>query len=104
VGGRVEVGLPRAQADHVLALSRSRAARAVTARVGEGLTRWTRRATGKSLNFLHSLEIGSPAILRDCVRPGHREYMRVEQQPFKLEADYALRAISPRQSRSSSRD
>src|SRR2546430_10717656 len=58
-----------------LPCSRSRAARAVTASVGEGLTRWTRRATGKVTEFpAFRLRSDSPAILRDCVRPGHRQY------------------------------
>src|ERR1700675_1611606 len=79
-----------------LPCSRRRAARAVTARVGEGLTRWTRRATGKVTEFpAFRLRSGSPAILRDCVRPGHRECIRVEQQPFKLEADYAPAGDQP---------
>src|SRR6266480_4739877 len=75
---------------------RRRAARALTASVGEGLTRWTRRATGKVTEFpAFRLRSGSPAILRDCVRPGHRESIRVEQQPFKLEADYAPAGDQP---------
>src|SRR2546427_8707643 len=75
---------------------RRRAARALTASVGEGLTRWTRRATGKVTEFpAFRLRSGRPAILRDCVRPGHRESIRVEQQPFKLEADYAPAGDQP---------
>src|SRR5215469_13162656 len=51
-----------------------RAARAVTARVGEGLTRWTRRETGRVTDFpLVRLCFELPAILRDCGRAGHRE-------------------------------
>src|SRR5258708_9899364 len=79
-----------------LPCSRSRAARAVTASVGEGLTRCTRRATGKVTEIpAFRLRSASAAILRDCVRPGHREYIRVEQQPFKLEADYAPAGDQP---------
>src|SRR6516164_929928 len=51
-----------------------RAARAVTARVGEGLTRWTRRETGRVTDFpAIRLCFERPAILRDCGRAGHRE-------------------------------
>src|SRR5260370_36056402 len=79
-----------------LPCSRSRAARAVTASVGEGLTRSTRRATGKVTEIpAFRLRSASAAILRDCVRSGQREYIRVEQQPFKLEADYAPAGDQP---------
>src|ERR1700704_4529652 len=79
-----------------LPCSRSRAARAVTASVGEGLTRCTRRATGKVTEIpAFRLRSASAAILRDCVRSGQREYIRVEQQPFKLEADYAPAGDQP---------
>src|SRR6202162_4748288 len=89
-------GSPAPKPTTSLPCSRRRAARAATARVGEGLTRWTRRATGKVTEFpAFRLRSGSPAILRDCVRPGHREYIRVEQQPFKLEADYAPAGDQP---------
>ena len=47
-----------------------RAARAVTASVGEGLTRWTRRETGRVTEFpVVRLRSSGAAILRDCVRP-----------------------------------
>src|SRR3984893_15669755 len=79
-----------------LPCSRRRAARAVTASVGEGLTRWMRRATGKVTEFpAFRLRSGSPAILRYCVRPVHGEYIRVEQQPFKLVADYVPAGDQP---------
>src|SRR5712671_343336 len=79
-----------------LPCSRSRAARAVTASVAEGLTRCTRRATGKVTEIpAFRLRSASAAILRDCVRSGQREYIRVEQQPFKLEADYAPAGDQP---------
>src|SRR6267154_398890 len=79
-----------------LPCSRSRAARAVTASVAEGLTRCTRRATGKVTEIpAFRLRSASAAILRDCVRSGQREYIRVEQQPFKLEADYAPAGHQP---------
>src|SRR6266481_1294399 len=79
-----------------LPCSRSRAARAVTASVAEGLTRCTRRATGKVTEIpAFRLRSASAAILRDCVRSGQREYIRVEQQPFKLEADYSPAGDQP---------
>src|ERR1700687_1766530 len=94
--GVSKAGSPAPKPITSLPCSRRRAARAVTASVGEGLTRWTRRATGKGTEFpAFRLRLGSPAILRDCVRPGHREYIRVEQQPFKLVADYAPAGDQP---------
>src|SRR6201998_52717 len=77
----------------------SRAARAVTARVGEGLTRWTRRASAreKVTEFpAVRFKSGAVAILRDCLRLDHLEGMRpLEQRPFKLEADFAPAGDQP---------
>src|SRR6201984_265406 len=77
----------------------SRAARAVTARVGEGLTRWTRRASaGEKVTEFPAVRFksGAVAILRDCLRLDHLEGMRpLEQRPFKLEADFAPAGDQP---------
>src|SRR5215471_15983264 len=83
-----------------------RAARAVTASVGEGLTRWTRRETGKVTEFpVVRLCSECAAILRDCAGPGHPEgprgetvnatRTRMEQIPFRLQADYAPAGDQP---------
>src|SRR6202158_3520780 len=94
--GVSKAGSPAPKPITSLPCSRRRAARAVTARVGEGLTRWTRRATGKVTEFpAFRLRLGSPAILRDCVRPGHREYIRVDRMEFKLTADYTPAGDQP---------
>src|SRR5215472_2586037 len=84
-----------------LPCARRRAARAVTAMVGEGLTRWTRRETGRVTDFpLVRLCFELAAILRDCGGAGHRGTarrrnpypnllqrfrMEKDQRPFKLE-------------------
>src|SRR5215469_2191937 len=83
-----------------------RAARAVTASVGEGLTRWTRRETGKVTEFpVVRLCSECAAILRDCAGASHPEgprgvtvnatRTRMEQIPFQLEADYAPAGDQP---------
>src|SRR5580700_10660588 len=77
-----------------------RAARAVTARVGEGLTRWTRRETERATDFpAIRLNFERPAIVRDCGRRDHREppdlhgltatLMEQDKRPFRFEADFA---------------
>src|ERR1700738_997327 len=69
-----------------------RAARAVTASVGEGLTRWTRRETGRVTRFpVIALIRLSKAILRDHA-PAHQSCATagcsMEKTPFKLEAPF----------------
>src|SRR5579883_635244 len=74
-----------------------RAARAVTASVGEGLARWTRRETdrGTGIPVVHRNGAGA-TILRDRGGPDHYGAVRrararqsgMEQIPFKLEAGF----------------
>src|SRR5512146_874210 len=74
-----------------------RAARAVTASVGEGLTRWTRRETDRvtGVPVVHRKGAGA-TILRDRGGPHHYGAVRramhgrsgMEQIPFKLEAAF----------------
>src|SRR5712691_8850039 len=70
-----------------------RAARAVTASVGEGLTRWTRRETGRvTENSCNRFNSGGTAILRDHALAHQSrataETPLMEHTPFKLEAEF----------------
>src|ERR1700722_9919611 len=70
-----------------------RAARAVTASVGDGLTRWTRRATDECTGSPDDrLSLAAGAILRDRALSDQRHCHKrsfVEHNPFELRADYA---------------
>src|SRR6185436_1695119 len=71
----------------------SRAARAVTASVGEGLTRWTRRETDRVTYDLQMGGVGRRAILRDRPLPNQRTEApfrgsTMDQNPFRLEVLY----------------
>src|SRR3984957_6040030 len=70
----------------------SRAARAVTASVGDGLTRWTRRATDElTRNSNDRLSLAPGAILRDHTFCNQRHRLSsdsMEHKPFELKADY----------------
>src|ERR1044071_8344297 len=69
-----------------------RAARAVTASIGEGLTRWTRRETARVTYDLQMGGVGRRAILRDRLLrtngPDAEVCPNMEKNPFRLEASY----------------